>query len=106
VFQRLEAGETGRTAVFLTEVTQDAVRSGGRLIASASVAVEGASLGSAEDTVGRPDVLSVRWLDGEAEAVGGTLDLGGREGRFEIRVRVPEDCAVTADADVVPGADT
>jgi hypothetical protein len=82
------------------------VRSGGRLIASASVAVEGASLGSAEDTVGKPDVLSVRWLDGEAEAVGGTLDLGGREGRFEIRVRVPEDCAVTADADVVPGADT
>jgi len=106
VFQRLETGENGRTAVFLTEVTQDAVRGGARLIASASVAVEGASLGSAEDTVGRPDVLSVRRLDGEAEAGGGTLDLAGREGRFEIRVRLPEDCAVTADADVIPEAGT
>lgn len=104
VFQRLEAGDTGRIAVFLTEVTQDTRRSGAKLIASASVAVEGATLGSADDTVGRPDVLSVRWLDGEAETTGNTLDLSGREGRFEIRVRVPDDCAVTADADVIPEA--
>ncbi|WP_018000095.1 hypothetical protein ACNKFW_01825 [Paracoccus sp. TD-10] len=101
VFQRLEAGDAGRIAVFLTEVTQDTRRSGVKLVASASVAVEGATLGSADDTVGRPDVLSVRWLDGEAETAGNTLDLGGREGRFEIRVLVPEDCAVTADADVI-----
>lgn len=106
VFQRLEAGDAGRIAVFLTEVTQDALRSGAKLIASASVAVEGTTLGSVDDTVGRPDVLSVRWLDGNAEAVGDTIDLGGREGRFEIRVRVPEDCAVTADADVIPEAGT
>lgn len=106
MFQRLEADATGRIAVFLTEVTQDARRSGAKLIASASVAVEGATLGSAVDIVGRPDVLSVRWLDGEAETVGDTLDLGGREGRFEIRVRVPDDCAVTADADVMPEAET
>ena len=66
--------------------------------------MEGATLGSADDTVGRPDVLSVRWLDGEAETTGNTLDLSGREGRFEIRVRVPDDCAVTADADVIPEA--
>lgn len=104
VFQRLEAGDAGRIAVFLTEVTQDTRRSGVKLVASASVAVEGATIGSADDTVGRPDVLSVRWLDGEAETAGNTLDLGGREGRFEIRVRVPEDCAVTADADVIPEA--
>lgn len=104
VFQRLEAGDAGRIAVFLTEVTQDTRRSGVKLVASASVAVEGATLGSADDTVGRPDVLSVRWLDGEAETAGNTLDLGGREGRFEIRVLVPEDCAVTADADVIPEA--
>lgn len=101
VFQRLEAGDDGRTAIFVTEVMQDAQRSGARLIASASVAVEGASLGSAVDTVAKPDVLSVRWLDGEAEAVGGILDLDGREGRFEIRVRVPDECAVTAGADVI-----
>jgi hypothetical protein len=106
VFQRLEAGDAGRIAVFLTEVTQDALRSGAKLIASASVAVEGTTLGSVDDTVGRPDVLSVRWLDGNAETVGDTIDLGGREGRFEIRVRVPEDCAVTADADVIPEAGT
>lgn len=104
VFQLLEAGDAGRIAVFLTEVTQDTRRSGVTLVASASVAVEGATIGSADETVGRPDVLSVRWLDGEAETAGNTLDLGGREGRFEIRVRVPEDCAVTADADVIPEA--
>jgi hypothetical protein len=40
------------------------------------------------------------------ETVGDTLDLGGREGRFEIRVRVPDDCAVKADADVMPEAGT
>ena len=87
-------------------MTQDARRSGAKLTASAFVAVEGATLGSADDTVGRPDVLSVRWLDGNAETFGDTIDLGGREGRFEIRVRVPEDCAVTADADVIPETGT
>ena len=106
VFQRLEAGDAGRIAVFLTEVTQDARRSGAKLIASASIAVEGATLGSADVTVGRPDVLSVTWLDGKAGTVGDTIDLGGREGRFEIRVCVPDDCAVTADADVIPEAGT
>jgi hypothetical protein len=104
VFQRLEAGDAGRIAVFLTEVTQDTRRSGAKLIASASVAVEGATLGSADETVGRPDVLSVRWLAGEAETTGNTLYLSGREGWFEIRVRVPDDCAVTVDADVIPEA--
>lgn len=106
VFQSLEAGDAGRIAVFLTEVTQDARQSGSKLVASASVALEGSTLGSADDTVGRPDVLSVRWLDGEAETAGNTLDLGGREGRFEIRIRVPDDCAVTADADVLAEAGT
>lgn len=106
VFQRLEAGNAGRIAVFLTEVTQDARRSGSKLVASASVAVEGATLGWADDAVGRPDVLSVRWLDGEAETAGNTLDLDGREGRFEVRIRVPDNCAVTADADVLTEAGT
>lgn len=104
VFQRLEAGNAGRIAVFRTEVTQDARRSGAKLVASAYVAVEGATLGSDDDTVGRPDVLSVRWQDDPAETAGDSLDLGGREGPVEIRVRVPDDCAVTADADVIPEA--
>jgi hypothetical protein len=106
VFQRLEAGDTGRIAVFLTEVTQDTRRSGAKLVATASVAVEGTTLGSTDDNLGRPDILSVRWLDGEAETAGNTLDLGGREGRIEIRIRVPDDCAVTADVDVLAEAGT
>jgi hypothetical protein len=106
VFQRLEAGDTGRIAVFLTEVTQDTRRSGAKLVATASVAVEGTTLGSTDDNLGRPDVLSVRWLDGQAETAGNTLDLGGREGRIEIRIRVPDDCAVTADVDVLAEAGT
>jgi hypothetical protein len=106
VFQRLEAGETGRVAVFVTEVSQDVRRSGTRLVASASVAIEGSALGAADDTIGTPDVLSIRWLDGDASMDGSELALEGREGRFEILVRVPDDCAVTADADVLPEAAT
>lgn len=101
VFQRLEAGETGRVAVFVTEVSQDSRRSGAKLVASASVAIEGSALGAADDTIGTPDVLAVKWLNDEFEAVGNEIDLDGREGRLEILVRVPDDCAVTADADVL-----
>lgn len=106
VFQRLQAGETGRVAVFVTEVSQDARRSGATLVASASVAIEGSALGATDDTIGTPDVLSIRWLDGDAGMDGSELALEGREGRFEILVRVPDDCAVTADADVLPEAPT
>lgn len=106
VFQRLEADETGRIAVFVTEVTQDARRSGAKLVASASVAIEGSALGGADDTIGTPDVLAVKWLDGDVGTEGKEIDLDGREGRLEILVRVPDDCAVTADADVLSEAAT
>jgi len=102
VFQRLEEGETGRVAVFETEVSQDARKSGAVLVAAASIAIEGTALGAADETLERPDVLFIRWLKGDASVDGSKLPLDGREGRFEIHVRVPDECAVTADAEVLP----
>jgi len=102
VFERLEAGPLGMIAVFSTEVTQDIRRSGAVLIASASVAVEGAGLGRMGDNTPQPEVLSLRWCDSAEAFEGAVFGLAGREGRLEILVRVPDDCAVTADIDVLP----
>lgn len=101
VFQRLEAGPAGRIAVFATEVTQDARRSGAALVASASVAIEGSAVGGIDDIIGKPHVVAVKWLDGEADVGGGKFALDGRGGRFEIHVRVPDECAVTVEAEVL-----
>jgi hypothetical protein len=101
-FERLEAGPSGRIAIFRTEVIQDTRRSGTVLIASASIAVEGAGLGRTGDDTPQPEVLSLRWCEGAEVSQGAVFELAGREGRFEILVRVPDDCAVTADIDVLP----
>lgn len=106
VFQRLEEGPAGPIAVFATDVKQDTRRTGAVLVASASIAIEGSAIGGVDDTIGKPDVVAVRWVDGEAGVGGNRFQLDGREGRFEIHVRIPYDCAVTADAEVWPEAET
>lgn len=102
VFDRLELGLEGRVAVFMTEVTQDRRRSGSTLVASASIAIEGTGARRIDDDVPRPKVISVSSPDGGPAANGPSLLIQGREGRFELRVLIPEDCAVTVDAKVVP----
>jgi len=101
VFERLEIDTAGTVAVFSTEVTQDTKRSGSALRASAAVAVEGTGLGRVSDEVPNPEVLCIKWIDGKQTADGADFGLEGGEGRFEIFVRVPADCAVTAQVHVL-----
>lgn len=101
VFERLELGKVGRIAVFTTEVTQDRGRSGVTLVASVSIAIDGTGAGRIDDDVAQPTVLSIMAADGATAANGASLDLQGKEGRFELRVLVPDDCAVTVDAEVL-----
>ena len=51
----------------------------------------------------QPTVVSIRSEDGGLAADSGNLELAGSEGLFEIRVLVPEDCAVTVGAQVLTG---
>lgn len=103
VFDRLELGKSGRVAIFTTEVIQDRQRSGTRLSATVSIAIEGAGAGRVDGDITQPVVLSIKAADGDAASEASSLDLNGMEGRFELRVSVPDDCAVTVDAEVLKG---
>lgn len=100
VFARLELADDRRVAIFRTDVIQDADRSGAILRASAKVAVEGASVVRLEDGMEPPRILSITSADDGPEHEGQEYPLSGAEGSFEVRVMVPEGCAVTLDVDV------
>ena len=100
LFERLEDTEAGPVAVFSTQVSQDARHSGLSLTARAAVAIEGSGAGHIDKDIQQPTVLSIRTSDSELAVSGDNLELDGREGRFEIRILVPDDCAVTVDADI------
>ena len=100
LFERLEDTDAGPVAVFSTEVSQDARHSGLSLAARAAVAIEGSGAGRIDQDIRQPTVLSIRASDSELSVSGDNLELNGREGRFEIRILVPDDCAVTVDADI------
>ena len=102
LFKSLELSEAGTVAVFSTEVSQDSCRSGSSLRARAAVAIEGSSMASRiENDIKQPVVLSIACPDGDLSAISDSLELDGAEGMFEIRVLVPDDCAVTVEADVL-----
>lgn len=101
VFDRLELDEAGRIAVFTTDVTQDRGHSGKALSASVSIAIEGTAAGRIDDDIAQPVILSIRAAEGDEVSEGASHLLNGREGRFELCVLVPDDCAVTVDADVL-----
>ncbi len=105
LFEKLEPVRSGRVAVFSTEVSQDAQRTGLALTARAAVAVEGARRLRADDDVEQPAVVSIRAVDGSLCGRGENLDLAGAEGSFEIRVLIPEGCAVTVEAKVLTRLD-
>ncbi|EJM85114.1 hypothetical protein PMI34_04365 [Pseudomonas sp. GM74] len=100
-FIRLEATEGETVAVFITEVRQNSTRSGSILTATAAVAVDGGR--SIESDVALPTakVLSICSSDGIQFSEGGELTINGADGLYEIRVQIPSDCAVIADADVL-----
>lgn len=97
VFKRL-VREEGRTlAMFVTELRQDAERSGRTLVARASVAMDGVAA-KLDPSLERPEVVRIRAVDGTLSDEASILAVAGAEGQFEILVRVPPDCAVTVDA--------
>ncbi|MER9175296.1 hypothetical protein NKH72_17100 [Mesorhizobium sp. M0955] len=101
IFDRLELGDAGRIAVFKTEVTQDKQRSGATLSASVSIAIDGTAAGRIDEDIEQPVVVSIVAADGHAAAEGARIPLHGHEGSFELRVFVPDDCAVTVDAEIL-----
>lgn len=101
LFERLELVQSGCVAVFSTEVSQDAHGNGSSLLARAAVAIEGSGTIRADDDFQQPAVVSIRATDGSLSASGGSLELTGAEGSFEVRVLVSESCAVTVQAEVL-----
>lgn len=91
-------------ALFTTEVRQSIDRDGTTLSARPAVAIEGSSVVRTDSDIPPPTVVSIRSDDGRLSANSGSLELAGAEGAFEIRVLVPEDCAVTVKAEVLTGA--
>ena len=104
LFERLEPTEAGPVAVFSTEVSQDARRGGSALTARAAVAIEGSSVGRVDKDIQQPIVLSIRSSERNLSAGGDNLALAGHEGMFEIRILVPDYCAVTVEAEVLTQA--
>lgn len=103
-FERLEDTRSGCVALFTTEVRQSVDRDGMTLSARPAVAIEGSSVVRTDSDIAPPTVVSIRSDDGRLSANSGSLELAGAEGAFEIRVLVPEDCAVTVKAEVLTGA--
>lgn len=103
LFERLEHSDDGTVAVFSTDVSQDALRSGSSLTARAAVAIDGTSTSVVDGDIRQPVVVGIGSVDGDLSANGDRLALAGTEGTFEITVLVSDDCAVTVQADVLTG---
>ena len=103
VFERLEHDGEGTVAVFTSMVHQDARQSGTVLTAKAAVAIEGTAAGRIDAFIGQPSVISIRHRDGAPKSTSDRISLDGAEGCYEIFVRMPPDCAVTVDAQVLAG---
>jgi hypothetical protein len=102
-FVRLERDREGSVAIFSTVVRQDAKRSGVALRAQAAVALDGTAASNIDDFVGRPRVIGIRASGSDTSCGGPRIPIDGGEGQYEILVRMPRDCAVTVDVEVLPG---
>ncbi len=103
VFLRLEERDGMKVAVFSTSVQQDFDCSGRNLNASASVAIDGAAAHQLDQTILNPEVIELRAEDGSCAELGDTLMIDGASGTYEIVVRIPDECAVTVDAEIQSG---
>ena len=106
VFERLKQDGQCIVAIFSTDVRQDIRRSGTVLTVKATVAMDGAAARRIDDLIAQPSIAAIRGIDRSSE--GGDSDrifLGGNEGRYEIFVRMPPDCAVTVNAQVLAKSD-
>ena len=93
-------------AVFETVVLQDPRQSGIALKATPAVAVDGALAGGMESIGLKPAIVGIKGPTTELSSNGGQVAINGNEGRFEIRVRCPPNCAVTVAAKVLQGSDS
>jgi hypothetical protein len=50
-----------------------------------------------------PEVIEIRAEDGSSAELGNTLTIDGASGSYEIVVRMPDECAVTVDAEIQSG---
>ena len=97
-FRNLELVDGERVAVFTVVVTQDKVRSGVSLDVEAAVSVDGGTARQL-DGFAEPEVIGITNASG-AHQPGTRFELDGQEGTFEIRVRMPDEYAVTLVASV------
>lgn len=100
VFVRLEQDGGRKVAIFSTSVQQDAEGTGDALIATAAVALDGAATRQLDRSIATPEIVAIRAADGSSSETGEILEIDGESGEFEIVVSVPDDCAVTVDAQV------
>ena len=105
VFERLEQEGQCIVAIFSTDVRQDIRRSGIVLTTKATVAIDSAAAGRIDNLVVQPSIAAIRAIDGSSEGDSDHILLGGDEGRYEIFVRMPPDCAVTVNAQVLTKID-
>lgn len=105
VFVRLEQSEGRKVAIFTTSVLQDTDAQGERLHAAAAVALDGAAMRQVDQSMAIPEILEIRAADGTSSASGDLLVIDGASGEYEIVVSVPDECAVTVDAEVQTGGD-
>lgn len=103
VFSRLMIADGVTLAVFSTEVIQDDRGSGGRLSATAAVALEGGAAGRLDPAIAAPEVVRISSKDGLLSNDSRVIEIDGTGGHFEIFVRIPADCAVTVDVELDGG---
>ena len=60
--------------------------------------MDGNATGTLDGSIEAPEVVRLRREDGELISESGVIAVDGSDGRFEIFVRMPSDCAVIVDA--------
>ncbi|MGN7929271.1 hypothetical protein [Sphingopyxis sp. 22461] len=99
-FERLVREHGVTLALFSTEVQQDAELSGHVLVAQPSIAMDGGAT-RLDATLDFPEVVRITAADGSLVDGQDALVIDGADGRFEILVRVPSDCAVTLEVRIL-----
>jgi hypothetical protein len=98
VFLKLEATGADRIAVFETTVHHDGVNPALTAVARPMLVVDGGAAPDGSWAARAPQVVSWSQPDGTIVSESGTLLLDSYSGDLEIRVAIPDDCAVTVKA--------
>lgn len=103
LFERLELHAGVRTAVFSLEISGAGPED--HLLVEPTIAMDGGQVPvSRLDDAPAATIISLCDADGGALPTGPFVPVGDAEGRFEVRVSVPEDCSVGLHARMSRGA--